>query len=74
MREAFAVHFCSAFFHKKYWRMLDIGICNFNEMFTNDIISFEQLGLDVYICLLTISCMFTVNIFMVSVTFLMFQN
>ena len=34
----------SHFFNKKYWRILDISIRNFNETLTNDIVSFEQPG------------------------------
>ena len=45
MREAFARHF-SHFFNKKYWQIADINISNFNEMLTNDVVSFEQLGPD----------------------------
>ena len=32
-------------FKKKYWHIWDINFLNFNEMLTNDITSFEQLGL-----------------------------
>ena len=32
------------FFNKKYWRIWDIDIRNFNETLTNDVVSFEQPG------------------------------
>ena len=44
MREAFALQSFSHFFNKKYWQILDINVCKFNETLTNDIVSFEQLG------------------------------
>ena len=31
-------------FDKKYWNISDISIWNFNEMLTNNVVSFEQLG------------------------------
>ena len=49
MREAFALqkpHYISA----KYWQISDVNIQNFNEMLTNDVISFGQLDPDV-LCL-----------------------
>ena len=48
MREAFALQKFLTFITEKYWRMLDINIWNFNEMMTNDVISFEQPGLGLY--------------------------
>ena len=36
----------SYFCNKKYWRISDISIWKVNEMLTNDIVSFEQLGPD----------------------------
>ena len=42
MREAFAASLI--FFNKKYWHILDINVCNFNETLTNDVVSFEQPG------------------------------
>ena len=46
MKEAFAVQKLLTFFQQKYWRILDINIWNFDEMLTNDIVSFEQPVLD----------------------------
>ena len=47
MREAFAVQkLLEFFFNKKYWHIRDINIGNFNEMLTNDAVSFEQPGPD----------------------------
>ena len=37
----------SHFFNKKYWHISDIYVWNFNETLTNDVVSFEQLGLEV---------------------------
>ena len=34
----------SHFFNKRYWRVCDIKVRNFNDMLTNNIISFEQLA------------------------------
>ena len=48
MREAFALQKLLTFFHKKYWHILDINVWNFNETLTNDVVSFEQPGPDVY--------------------------
>ena len=48
MREAFALQKFLTFITKKYWRMLDINIWNFNEMMTNDVISFKQPGPGLY--------------------------
>ena len=50
MREAFAVQKplfffqqkFSHFFNKNYWGIWDIKVWNFNEMLTNDGVSFEQ--------------------------------
>ena len=36
----------SHFFNKKYWHIWDISVWNFNESLTNDVVSFEQPGLD----------------------------
>ena len=47
MREAFAMQKLSQFFNKKYWRISDINVLNFNEMFTNDVVRFEQPDPDV---------------------------
>ena len=47
MREAFALQSVSQFFIKKYWRILDINVLNFNETLTNDVVSFEQPGPDI---------------------------
>ena len=45
MREAFALpKLLMIFQQKKYWHILDINFRNFNEMLTNNVISFEQLG------------------------------
>ena len=48
MREAFALLLqCksfSHFFNKKYWQISDINVLNFNDMLTNDVVSFEQPG------------------------------
>ena len=44
MGEAFAVQKLLKIFDKKYWNIWDINIWNFNEMLTNDIVSFEQPG------------------------------
>ena len=33
-----------AFFNKKYWQISDINVLNFNDMLTNDVVSFEQPG------------------------------
>ena len=41
MKEAFAL--LLTFFQQKYWRLSDINVSNFNEMLTNDVVSFEQL-------------------------------
>ena len=38
----------SHFFNKKYRRISDINIWNFNETLTNDIVSFEQPSPDFY--------------------------
>ena len=32
------------FFWQKYWHIWEINIWNFNEILTNDIVSFEQPG------------------------------
>ena len=40
----------SHFFNEKYWRISDINIWNFNEMLTNNVVSFEQPGPDKDIC------------------------
>ena len=32
-----------SFFNKKYWHVSDINIWNFNEILTNDFVSFERL-------------------------------
>ena len=34
----------SYFVNKKYWRISDINVWNFNKTLTNDIVSFEQPG------------------------------
>ena len=34
----------SHFFNKKYWQISAINILNFNDMLTNDVVSFEQSG------------------------------
>ena len=42
------------FFQQKYWRIWNINGWNFNETLTNEVVSFEQPGPDVYpgeICL-----------------------
>ena len=44
MRKAFHM-----FFNKKYWRIWDIKVWNFNETLTNDVDSFEQPGPDQYL-------------------------
>ena len=36
----------SLFFNKKLQRICDIYFQNFNEMLTNDVVNFEQLGPD----------------------------
>ena len=46
MREAFALQKLLSFFPQKSWRIWNINIWNFNEMLTNDIVSFEQPGPD----------------------------
>ena len=46
MRGAFALQKLLTFFKKKYWHISDINVWNFNEMLTNDIVSFEQPGPD----------------------------
>ena len=50
MRKAFALQKLSHFFNKKYWHIWDINFWKFNETLTNDndIISFEQLGPDLW--------------------------
>ena len=47
MSEAFAK--LLKFFNKKYWRIRDITVLNFNETLTNDVVSFEQLGPELYL-------------------------
>ena len=44
MREAFALQKLLTFFQQKYWHIWDINTWNFNVSFTNDVVSFEQLG------------------------------
>ena len=44
MREAFAVQKLLTFFQQKILRISDIKVWNFNETFTNVIVSFEQPG------------------------------
>ena len=44
MREAFVLQSFSHFVNKKYLRIKDINIWNFNETLTNDVVSFEQPG------------------------------
>ena len=44
MREAFALQKLITFFNKNFWQFADISILNFNEMLTNEVVSFEQLG------------------------------
>ena len=36
------------FFQQKSWSISDINILNFNEMLTNDVVSFEQPGPESY--------------------------
>ena len=48
MREAFALQKLLNFFVKKYWHVWDINVRNFNVSLTNDVISFEQPGPDLY--------------------------
>ena len=43
MREASHI-----FFNKKYWHIWDINVWNFNEALTNDVVSFEKPGPDLY--------------------------
>ena len=45
MRKASFSHFSN----KKYWQISDINVWKFNEMLTNDIVSFEQPGPDLCI-------------------------
>ena len=47
MREAFAMQKASHNFSTKICRISEFDIANFNEMLTNDTVSFEQLGPDV---------------------------
>ena len=47
MREAFAISF-SLFFNKKYWRIWEINFWKFNKTLTNEVVSFEQPGPDVF--------------------------
>ena len=50
MREAFAMQkLLTVFQQKKNWPIYAINVWNFNEMLTNDIVSFEQLSRYVYI-------------------------
>ena len=39
MRKTFAL---------QYWQISDINVWNFNETLTNDVVSFEQPGPDIY--------------------------
>ena len=51
MREAFAMQ-CkslSHFFNKKYWHIWEINFWKFNETLINDVVSFEQLGPELYL-------------------------
>ena len=34
----------SNFFNKKYWRISDINILNFNDTLTDDVVTFKQSG------------------------------
>ena len=47
MREAFALQKLLTFFQEKYWHISDINVWNFNEMLTDDVVSFDQPSLDV---------------------------
>ena len=49
MRETFALQKLLTCFQQKYWYISAINIWNFNEMLTNDVVSFEQPGPVVYI-------------------------
>ena len=43
MRGAFALQkLLTHFFNKKYWQISDMNILNFNSMFTNDVVSFDN--------------------------------
>ena len=42
----FAVQKLLTFFQQKYWCIWDINIWNYNDTLSNDVLSFEQLGLD----------------------------
>ena len=44
MREAFALQKLLTFFNKKYWHILEINFWKFNELLTNDAVSFEKPG------------------------------
>ena len=37
------------FFNKKYWHIWDINFWNFHETLTNDVVSFEQPGPEMYL-------------------------
>ena len=50
MTEAFALQKLLTFFQQKYWHIWDINIWNFNVSWTNDVVSFEQPGPDLYLC------------------------
>ena len=49
MRRAFALQKLLTFFDKKVWHFSDISIWNLNKMLTNDIVSFEQMGRELFL-------------------------
>ena len=46
MREAFALQKLLTFFTQKFWYIWDINAWNFHDTLTNDVVSFEQPGLE----------------------------
>ena len=48
--EGFALQKLLTFFEQKFQHICVSLNVNFNESLTNDIVSFEQLGTDVYVC------------------------
>ena len=67
IREAFALQKLLTFFQHKYWHIWDINVWNFNETLTNDVISFEQPGPDVYNNDVILYTIFHVECFLASV-------
>ena len=52
MRDAFAMQKLLSLFQQKYWNVSDINVWSFNETLTNKVVSFEQPGPEVQVCII----------------------